>query len=311
MIIRPFRDGDQEPFRELFRECFGKEMSAEEWAWKYRTSYLGTSSVVAEDKGRIIAHYGGLKMRFCWNGRTFDAYQGCDAMTHPEYQSRGIIVKTALGFYENNPDREFMFGFPSERHATLSERWLGWAKHAFISEMVKGLTGVSPRKLLWRVETGWNKIAAGEADALWESTKDSGNLSLEKKSSYIFWRYRDNPGRQYEVVLFRGFFRKDLRAYAVVAQQGDELRVLDLIASESGQIKNILSCLERRAAAKRLKTIRLWMNRYGSGGRDLIKAGYREEKGIPLALRTFEGSSLAPDFFFRHYNYSMGDYDAA
>jgi hypothetical protein len=312
MIIRPFRDGDQEGMRDLFRACFGREMSAEEWIWKYRNSYLGSSAVVAEDNRRIIAHYGGLKMRFYYKGGALDAYQGCDAMTHPEYQSRGIIVKTALGFYKANPGREFMFGFPSERHAVVAANWLGWEKHVFINEMVKEVSraGFRSRSLV-RVESGWDRIDAEEIDTLWAGTKDSRNLSLEKRSDYIHWRYRDCPGKQYEVIIFRGRFVNDLKAYVVVLEQGDELRVLDLVASRSMKVKKLMCCLEQRAAAKGRKTIRLWMNPREPKRGELRDAGYREEKGIPLTLRIFEGSDFAPACFFERYNYSMGDYDAA
>lgn len=311
MLMRPFRVGDEDAVRALFRECFGREMSAEEWTWKYRNSYLGTSSVVAEDNDRIIAHYGGLKMRFYWSGRVFDAYQGCDAMTHPEYQSRGIIVKAALGFYEANPGREFIFGFPSERHATLMARWLGWNNHVFVSEMMKEVSGARQGVSFWRVETGWDRIAAGEINALWERIKDSVNLSLEKRSDYVFWRYRDNPVKKYEVILFRGLFSRDLKAFAVVLEQGDELRVLDLIASRGVKLKKVLGCLEQKAAAKGMKTIRLWMNPCEPECYELRDAGYREEKGVPLTLRLFEGATLVPAHFFQRYNYGMGDYDAA
>jgi len=311
MIIRPFGEKDQEGIKSLFKACFGKEMSTEEWTWKYKNSYLGSSAAVAEDDGRIIAHYGGLKMCFHYNGGTLDAYQGCDAMTHPEYQSRGIIVKTALGFYEAYPGREFMFGFPSERHAMVAKKWLGWEKHVFISEMIKEVSRFSLRRSPWRVDTGWDRIAAGEINALWARTKDSRNLSLEKKSDYIYWRYRDCPGKEYEIILFRGRLVNDLKAYAVVLEQKDELRVLDLIASRSMKAKKLMGCLEQRAAAKGMKTIRLWMNPHERECGELRDAGYREEKGIPLTLRIFEGSDFSPACFFEQYNYSMGDYDAA
>jgi hypothetical protein len=311
MIIRPFRDGDEDVMRELFRACFGKEMSHEEWTWKYKNSYLGTSSVVADDNGRIIAHYGGIKMCFYWKGESIEAYQGCDAMTHPEHQSRGIILKTALGFYEANEGRQFMFGFPSERHASLSARWLGWEKYVFINEMKKEATRVGVQTSFWRTEKGWDKISAVEIDALWEKIKDSRDLSLEKKSNYIFWRYRDRPGKKYEIVLFRGLATRDLKAYAVVLEQNDELQILDLIGTRGVKIKKIMSYLERMTAALGIKTIRLWMNPREQACSELRDAGYVEEKGIPLTLRVFKRSDIIPEHFFERYNYGMGDYDAA
>lgn len=311
VIVRPFREGDEEQVRTLFRACFGKELSSGAWTWKYRNSYLGSSSVVAEDHGRIVAHYGGLKMRFSWNGTTHDAYQGCDAMTHPEYQSRGIIVKTALGFYEANPGREFMFGFPSERHAVVAARWLGWHEHTFINEMRKKVGGAGPRARFLRVETGWEKVTADAIDRVCEEERARGKCSLVKESGYLFWRFRNHPDRKYEITAFRGLVGNDVKAFAITLEQGEELWVLEVISRGGVKLIKILNSLEQRAAARGMKTIRLWMNLREPQCDELRAGGYREEKGIPLTLRMFEGARIDPARFLDQYCYAMGDYDAA
>lgn len=322
MTVRPVAEGDQEAVRALFKACFGKEMSPQEWIWKYRNSYLGTSAAVAEDSGRLVSHYGGLKVRFYWDGRAIDAYQGCDAMTHPDFQSRGIIIKTALGFYGQNPSREFMFGFPSERHAAVAMKWLGWEKHVYINEMVKevGAAACLPAgrqgpagwsASLLKLKTGWKEITALEIDSLWERTKESSGLSLEKKSDYVFWRFRHKPANRYEIISFRNFLGAGIKAFAVVLEDGAELKVLDLIAAEDIELKKILNRIERLAAVKRMKTIRFWMSPRRPEYRQLRDAGYVDKQGIPLTLRVSEGSAFEGPRFFEYYNYAMGDYDAS
>jgi len=311
MVIRPFKNGDEENIRSLFKICFGRDMTSEEWLWKYKNSYLGSSSAVAEVGGKIIAHYGGIKMNFYYQRNILKAYQGCDAMTHPEYRSRGIIVKTAKVFYEVHSGMDFMFGFPSEAHANISARHLGWQKHEFINEMSKEINIIQPQKSNWKVETGWGNIRDKELDAFWNNIKDLKDFSVEKKSDYIFWRYRDNPCQQYELVLFKGPFTRVLKAYAVVQKKGGELRVLDMLVSEAQKIKKVISFVEKMAAERKTNRIRLWVNPYNAEYNILKEMGYKEEKGIPYALKLFEASIFSPASFLERYNYSMGDYDAA
>jgi len=314
--IRLTRDRDEEDIRTLFKICFGKEMSHEEWLWKYKNSYLGTSSLVAEDDGRIIAHYGGFRMRFYSNGTVFNAYQGCDVMTHPEYRARlfakkGIIVKTAEAFYKANPS-EFIFGFPSERHGRLMKLQLGWEVPRFINVMEKDSSEFSThRNLLLKTETGWDRISPGEEDNLWMKTRDSYSLSIEKESRYIQWRYRDNPRGRYEAVVFRGLLKKDLKAYVIIKTENNELSVLDFFCDRSTNVMKVFFAIETFAKKRGLKKISLWINPSEGIFQDLSNAGYRGGKGIPYTLKAFEDSRLSPGFFLDHYCYRQGDYDAA
>jgi len=316
MEIRPVRESDEKGIRVLFKICFNKELSYEEWLWKYKGSYLGSSSFIAEHDGRIIAHYGGFKMRFYSKGNFFDAWQGCDVMTHPEYRARlfvkkGVIVKTAEAFYLANP-LEFIFGFPSERHGRLMTLQLKFEKHRFINVMKKDRDNFKTyRNPFLRVETGWNRISPDEIDNLWLRAKDSYALSIEKDSRYILWRYRDNPQRKYEIITFRGFLKKDLKAYVIIRIDNDELNIFDFLVSREVDFMNTLAAMEHLAIKRKAKNISLWVNPVEGIYQDLRNAGYRKENGIPYTLRVFEGSGLSPEFFLDHYCYRMGDYDAA
>ena len=314
--IRQTREEDEEDIRTLFKICFDKELSHEEWLWKYKNSYLGTSSFVAEDNGKIIAHYGGFKMRFYSNGAVFNAYQGCDVMTHPKYRARlfakkGAIIKTAEAFYKANP-AEFIFGFPSERHGRLMKLQLGWESPRVINVMKKDRSEFSTyRNPLLKIETGWDRISSEDVDNMWMKTRDSYRLSIEKESRYILWRYRDNPRRRYEVVIFRGLLRKEVKAYVIFRMNNDEMSLLDFFISKEINIKKVLAALEQIALKRKAPSVNLWVSPEEGIYKDFRKAGYREGKGIPYTLRVFEGSRLSPGFFLDHYCYRQGDYDAA
>ena len=188
----------------------GKSFRRRNGAGNISSPVLGVRLLLRKQMGRSLPITAGFRLNFCTKGTVLNAYQGCDVMTHPQYRARifskkGIIVKTAEAFYKANP-MEFIYGFPSERHGRLQALQLGFEKHHYINIMKKEDSSFRFRKNLFlRMEEGWDRIRAGEIDAIWASTRDSYPLSIEKTSGYIFWRYRDRPGRNYEVIALRGF----------------------------------------------------------------------------------------------------------
>jgi hypothetical protein len=314
--IRPARDSDEEGIRVLFKTCFGNELSHEAWVWKYGKSYLGSSSFVAEDDGRIVAHYGGFRLRFYSRGMVLNAYQGCDVMTHPRYRARlfsrkGIIVKTAEAFYDTNP-MEFIYGFPSERHGRLKALQLGFEKHRYVTVMKKEREYYKAcRKIFLNVETGWNGIRPDEIDDAWRKTKDAFPLSIEKTNGYIFWRYRDKPSGNYELMTVRGFLKKNLKAYVIIKPENEVLHVLDWFILPSLDFKRLLSVLEDFARKRGAQCVTFWCNPVEEFFAELKTNGYSEERGIPYIVKVFEESRIRPDFFLDYYCYRQGDYDAA
>jgi hypothetical protein len=316
MEIRPARDEDEAGIRDLFKVCFGTELSHEEWLWKYKRSFLGTSSFLAEDEGRIVAHYGAVKMPFYGGGTIFNGYQGCDVMTHPQYRARlfskrGIIVRTAEAYYASEP-MEFIFGFPSERHGRLMTLQLKWARHRHINVMKKERDHFAPRRdPFLRVETGWGTIDPEEIEGIWKKQRDSLMLSVEKGSRYILWRYRDNPRKKYEIAAFRGLLTRTLKAYAILKREDDALHILDFFIPGTLDPRRVFGALEGLAVKWSAGVIALWVNPREGVFQQLNDAGYRREEGIPYAVRIFEGSRADADFFLDSYCYREGDYDAA
>jgi len=313
--IRKFSERDEEGIRFLFALCFGKELSRQEWAWKYKDSPWGSAAAVAVDGEDIIAHYGGMKMEFYFRGKTFISFQPCDVMTHPRYRSRifskrGAMVKAGEYFYEANP-MDFAFGFPSERHAVLGTKQLGYTQHDYVTVLNKHVSGFRPlRNPLLRIETGWDCIGGTELDALWADVKNTASLSLEKNSRYIFWRYRDNPVKRYVPVMVRSRYTKRTKAFAVCAVGKDELSVLDFFCTGGFKLGTLLKVFEHFAARHDLHTVKGWINPDEDIFQTFIENGYVREKGIPFIFKIIN-EEVTSSFLFSRYCYRMGDYDAS
>ena len=315
MEIRKFTEADEDGIRSLFALCFGKELSHEEWSWKYKGSPWGGTAVVAVDGEEIIAHYGGLRMKFRYQDRTFEVFQPCDVMTHPKFRARifskkGAMVRAGEYFYATNP-MDFAFGFPSERHAILGTRQLGYTEHSYVEVLRREVSWVSPSwNLLPKVEVGWDAIDATELDALCADVRDNSCLSIEKNSSYIFWRYRDNPGKQYLPLIVRSRYGRRLRAFAVLSFGVSGLSILDFFCEKTLRERIILRIFERIASAHDLGSITLWVNPEGALIKTLIKEGFLRGKGVPYIFKVMN-NTIKPAFLFHNYCYRMGDYDAS
>ncbi len=315
VTVRTLREDDEGSIRDLFRLCFGKELSREEWVWKYLKSPWGTTASVAQYGDEIIAHYGGLGERFYYKGRTFKVFQPCDVMTHPKFRARifskkGAIVRAGEHFYATN-SMDFAFGFPSERHAILGTKQLGYTKHGYVATMTKEISGPGRwRKALTKIELGWDSMTGTDLDLLWEAVRDNTCLSIEKNSRYIFWRYRDNPGKQYLPLIVKSRFRKRPAAFGVLSFKESGLLVQDFFCTGGMDVRSLLGLFERMATDRGMESLTVWSNPGDSLFKTLVDCGFAQEKGIPYIFKIMN-TELRPEFLFDSYWYRMGDYDAS
>ncbi len=315
--IRIAEETDEEGIRALFKVCFGKELSPEEWRWKYKDSPWGSAATIALDGDIVIAHYGGLKMKFCSPTGFYDVYQPCDVMTHPAYRARlfakrGAMVKAGDLFYQAN-FMDFAFGFPSERHAVLGTKQLGYTEHSFVSVLTKKISdsrnplrGIS----LSRVNNGWSSLHEMDIDKLWGKVKDNFDLAIEKKGRYIFWRYKNHPSKLYEPIVVSGRFTGRLKALAIFSIRENELLVMDFFGATGKDREFLYELIEAIALKRSVSLVKVWVGKKEQAFRELDQRGYSAEQGIPYIFKIMD-DDITPSFLFSNYCFRAGDYDAA
>ena len=315
MEIRTSVESDEEGIRALFSACFGKELSHEEWVWKYRHSPWGSVAFVAVDDINIVAHYGGMKMKFLFEGKNLAAFQFCDVMTHPKYRARYVSKSPLIAylgemFYREN-SMDFAFGFPSIRHARLQTLRLGGEGYT----LVKAYKKTKLRRYLWRwkfrVQEGWEYVREEEFYKFLRVNDDSV-LSLIKDSEYIRWRYRDNPSRKYSVLILR----KDnkVKGYVVFTQQDGWLNFMEFLYRDKRDLKMLFISAEAYLASTidHIKGIKGWFHPQEDLSKIVESLGYQGSDDIPVAFKTVNAESgISSQIFYRNYCYRMGDYDAA
>jgi len=312
--IREFNWKDEEGIRGLFLNCFGKEMSHEEWVWKYKNSPWGSTAAIALDGDRVIAHYGGIKMKFYFQGLEFNVFQPCDVMTHPSYRARlftkkGAMVKAAELFYNNAMD--FAFGFPSERHAILGTKILGYTGHGYINEMTKDIVRKDYRlKYFWKMNIGWDSIDALEINRLWDENKILSGLSIQKDSNYINWRYTENPVKKYLPVTLRALLNKKVKVFLIAFLNEEKLFILDYFCDKNFEKENLIMIFNKLAIDYGLSKVNLWVHPADPFYKILVNEGFINLKSIPYIFKIIN-PKITDTFLFNNYFYRMGDYDAS
>jgi hypothetical protein len=315
MQIRRFRDDDAEQIIQLFYNCFGREMSKNEWIWKYKKSPWGSVAYVAVDGRELVSYYGAIKFAISYQGTLLSAYQACDVMTHPDYRARifskkPLIVQTAELFYKENV-MDFTFGFPSERNARLHHLVMGWSQHRKVALFkkdlnVKNINNLSKYKP-YILRIGWDKVNSKDLDEVWNGCSKSLSLSILKESKYLFWRYMDNPSHFYTLLTLKDIIKKTIVSSAIVKSSDSELYIVDFFYNGREIFPYFWQLLETYAIKIQAKAINVWINYKEDIAKDLIALGYKINEDAPFALRIMNRHAITSDDFYTKYRYRIGD----
>ncbi|GAB4541949.1 MAG: hypothetical protein Fur0020_11410 [Thermodesulfovibrionia bacterium] len=314
MEIRETLDKDIDGIRELFKICFNKELSREEWEWKYRRSPWGSYSVVAVDGDNVVAHYGGIRNKFYLDGKTLYAYQFCDVMTHPRYRAypfskRPLTAQLNEMFYRER-QMDFAYGFPSIRHTRLQCIRLGGEGYGYVRLYKKAF--IKDRARLWGLgfKVGWGLLEDDTIDRF--ITNHDGTLQLVKDKGYIRWRYKENPRGDYTLGVSKRWGMT--KGVVIFTLRDNWLNLLDLFLMDKDDIVNVIPSLEKHAinTYRHINGIRGWFHPKEPIIGHLMALGYNYEDDIPYAYRTLnKGCGITVEIFLENYFYRMGDYDAA
>ena len=72
-------------------------------------------------------------------------------------------------------------------------------------------------------------------DALWEKCREAYPLAVIRDESFSRWRFFTHPFQEYEVYVYRAFFGKEVKAYAVVVIEEEKASLIDLFSAAVGK----------------------------------------------------------------------------
>ena len=241
--IRGYRLGDEEAIVDLYRDTFEDELSVRRWSWRYLDNPLGGPriSLAFSPSGDLVGHYCAYPMRWAGLPDAVPAvtHQVGDTMTRRDARGVGrgptsLLARSSRHFYLSAcRDRvAFNYGFHSGNIQKFSTRFLGSnvVEDTPYRELAPGARlgrssglgrpfGLGRRYRIRRL-TDPAQIDA-EFDDLFERVKERYGLLIERSSSYLRWRYLDQP--EAEPRLLAAYRRDQLVGWIVVAQHDDRV----------------------------------------------------------------------------------------
>lgn len=329
--IVPYAAGDEEKIVPTFNEIFGVGRSLEHWHWKFRDNPYGSYKIseVFSVEGNLLAHYAGYPVPFYCDvdgaPERFLSFQIGDTMTRPEVRrigrgKTGLLSRTAQHFYAKYCEGivPFTYGFNTGTIKKLGERFLGYQYIDPVPYRIKN-TKASPFRRASFFERIFSEYSVRIVDSfddtfdrLFEKSASSYHFLVRRESSYLTWRYRDCPDKDYMIVSVRTrgrlvgwsvFLKKDLRLI-----WGDAL----FDREHPGAVEFLLRRVLNTPLCEDIETIEGWFSRNPVWWNEIL-----DQLGFES---THEPNDLFPGFFLltgegqlekvqKYFYYTMGDSD--
>jgi len=309
--IRLYEEGDEMGITKLFYEVFEREMSLEEWRWKYvrggeRKVY---SAVAVDERDGIVAHYGGMPHRMIYQGREVYGLAIGDVMTHAGH--RGFkLFKEVASLVPDEAVRDGIilgYGFPNERALRLPEK-LG------LYEKIEDVCEANKETRFWNnaVRYVYKLFPLSyddrRIDDLWEEEKDNNVLSVVRDRDYLEWRYQRHPLFSYELWGLRKRWSSRLRGLAVLRREDEKERVLIMdFVCPSNKMEALFQKIENVVYAAGGKRLTLWHPEYLKG--KMIRMGFSVGSAGTSIPRTTHEQTLRKNEIAGRFFYTMGDTD--
>lgn len=328
MQIRPATPQDKPAMIGLLKKSLGEGLipkSESLWNWKHEQNPFGASFVLlAEENGTIIGLRAFMQWKWKWNDTVYKAIRAVDTATHPDHQGKGIFKKLTLQQLElcKQQGVHFVFNTPNDQSRPGYLK-MGWVQQG---KMPLKLKVLNPIGLAYAIAFKKGKAAAGAEDPTPSQTWDprvfdlidkhedkTGHLNTVLSSSYIRWRYADNP-------LFRYNYFTDYENFLLIGRIKShsftrELRLVDCMlfnnASNNRRINSLISkavlpyCKKNKIqvisfSGQQYQTYRSALNWMG-----IIPV---QNRGPIVTLRDLNMNEKFPELLeIKNWGYSLGD----
>lgn len=236
--VRPYRKGDEDRIRELFKTVFGKELGAERWNWQYRDNPTGVMAITLAESpsGELVGQCALRPVRMKIGERIHIGALALDSMVHPDYQRQGMFTKLATQMYAAVAEQgvPLVYSFPNRNSQYVYKHKLGridlcdripvFTKildaRAVLGKRIRNRFVLSVATPLIRAAFGLvsgRKRRRSRADYyleevsrfddriddLWPRASIPYSILVVRDKVYLNWRYAENPTEDYTIFVAR------------------------------------------------------------------------------------------------------------
>lgn len=267
-------------------------------------------------QGQVSVMYGGIPYEAHWKGNSVSVTHLMDIMSHPSCRKSGLFVKTGHAFFDlfAGPEKTiFYYGFPGKFHFEIGEKYL---QYTALQGGASFLT-VQPARLASNMRRFGGRIEQvtridHRFDALWHECCAYYPFSVIRNTAFLEWRFIRHPLHQYELWVYKPYFRPGMRAYAVLLIEETKTRVVDILAPPSERVvTDFLGRLALRLNDRGIKEMETWLPENHFMTQFALSSGFsrfEEPLGFIPTGRSFH-PDLSVDWAAKHLYYTMADGD--
>jgi hypothetical protein len=262
--IRLYRKGDEHHIVRLFQEVYGKPLTVEQWRWKYlgQGNLRVWAALAFNNKGELVAHYGGLPVRMFFRGRHITACQCVDAMVKKGYRANDLgIAQTESIFYRlgnliYDTFGTFFYAFPGDVYYNWGRKTGHIEECLTVPEYRLNCDGNLRSSSLYRLRViGWDD---SRVDELWRKVEKDIGWAMVRDREFIDWRYNRNPFYKHVVYGLEHIISKKLHGWAVVRDDGEDWRIMDAVFI-STCMETLLAKVAAAGSGMNKKQIKIWL----------------------------------------------------
>jgi len=296
---------------ELFKICFGSEMSLEGWQWRFRNNVCGHGIVaLAMDGQKICSHY--AVSPCVVHTPIGDVVSGLSGttMTHPSCRGMGLFTLLAEYTYNQmvSQDMPFVWGFPNSASHRGFVRDLNWADIYEVPTFRYDLKNATPDKS--PVEVVNVQRFDHTFDDLWRRASSAFRFAVRRDALYLNWRYgRGLTTGRYEVLALQS--DGVLAGYAVIQRYNGDVQIVDILYADWQAGLDIVRHIIKKAALEKSLGVALWLNVNTPLHLELERIGFKNT--VPITY--FSGKLLKDEdklrglTQFSNWYITMGDSD--
>ncbi len=304
LTIRAASEGDGPAITGLFSQVFHKEMSPEQWAWKYRMPlhHQVFAAVATDGEGGIIGHVGAVPLIGVRRGQDMPAWQLVDAMVASGFRGKDIfrgLLRHVGRSIESISSQAVIYAFAGPDSTKIGLKKGILADKARVSCYLLKTPAVTSPGFGWSLEPV--SFVDSRLATLWRRRAGDLTAFTQRDGDYLTWRYALNPFHRYSVAVVRHLYRSV--GWLIWRQDDDGIKLVDYCVKAS-HFGPAVALLARYAAPEQ---IRFW-------GPDPLIAAARlpltvEETPVCLMLLNTGDEKQIPRGMGEDYLYTMGDAD--
>jgi hypothetical protein len=241
-----FSTFNEEGFSSMYKLCFGREVNARYFRWKYKENPAGKMiGFIAISNGTLAGFYGVIPEQYFIGGRLYTIYQSMDTMTHPDFQKKGLFTTLAEMTYAEvlrKDPNTLIIGIPGSNSYHGFVNKLQWkALHhfsfGFLPRTLFKLKQSFSAKSLYRTEK-ISDFATFAVAAFLDKQKPDSRIQQQTSPEFLNWRISQHPVMKYTSL---GFYINDILKGIVICHMNEDGKCfIDWIKAESIDYTSVL-----------------------------------------------------------------------